>query len=82
MRTAPVAIIAFRPAVLPVFDPSWKTKCLSCANRVQRAPAKRHLTMQCSQGTKISGADKTRPQDCIDMRAGACGPDAVLWRAA
>jgi hypothetical protein len=81
--TAPVAIIAFRPAVLPVFDPRWKDKCLSCANRVDRATAKRRIAMQCSRGTKVSGGHDTRRQDCIDMRtSGACGPDAVLWRAA
>lgn len=84
MRTAPVAIIAFRPAVLPVFDPRWKDKCLSCANRVDRATAKRQLAIQCSKGAAINGGRKERRQDCIDVRAdgGACGPDAVLWRAA
>ena len=82
MRTAPVAIIAFRPAVLPVFDPRWKDKCLTCANCQKHQSPQNSIAFRCAAGELERSAGKMVREHCYDMRVGACGPDAVLWMVA
>jgi len=70
--TFPTAI-RFTPAALPVFDPAWKARCLTCANVRQKG-----TTLQCAV---VKAPDSYRwPAHCIDARDGACGPTAVLWQ--
>jgi hypothetical protein len=74
LKHAPVAAIVFTPAVLPVFDDSWKTKCRTCVwFRPQSSGA-----LHCAS-TEIPGYSNGVP--CIAAReeGNECGPNARLW---
>lgn len=78
---APVAAHRFAPAVLPVFDDSWKTKCQSCAHYRYGRRKQLGASMICAaRGATIyrrQGAEAS----CGEARStrGLCGPDAKLW---
>jgi hypothetical protein len=85
MRWAPVATWRIAPAVLPVFDDSWKAECRTCSHlraltRSERARSY-YTIMHCAA---LGEPHRNNPLSCIDARAegGACGPDADLHRPA
>jgi hypothetical protein len=75
MKWAPVARQQPMPA-LPVFDPAWKTPCLSCAHLKLADPQ-----MRCRLGPKVHAGAHYDFAWCIDVRSddGACGPDATAF---
>ena len=84
MKWAPCASTP-HAAVLPVFDPTWKDKCLACGNLTARprnvGTRKEHTMMHCAA---IKGHDergKYARTNCIDARSegGPCGEQAVLF---
>jgi hypothetical protein len=92
MKTAPVARL-FAPAVLPVFDDSWKDKCATCVH-LNRGPSSsewrcRKTTMEDVRPKKPTGLGWQHLKGpaigayCIDAREERkpCGPDARLWNS-
>lgn len=80
MICAPVATF-FGAAVLPVFDPAWKDKCLTCRSLFKGIGREGETMLICAQF--VPGHSQAHAY-CIDSRAeaGPCGPDASLWVAA
>lgn len=78
MRTAPVAVIQFAPAVLPVFDPSWKAKCRTCSGFSDVATGMRCTTVV----PEAQDWSRKWLVYCIEAREGECGPEAKLWEKA
>ena len=82
MRFAPVAVM-IPPAVLPVFDPSWKAECKSCAHVWDGGQSGiRCRAVPMSWNAKHHAGKMG--MFCIDARedGAVCGPDAALRVAA
>jgi len=90
MKTAPVARL-FAPAVLPVFDDSWKNKCYTCTHLHHEPPLPgwrcRKTPMEDVRPEKPTGLGWQHLKGpaigayCIDAREEGkpCGPEARLW---
>ena len=79
MKFGPCVEVIYAPASLPVFDRTWKEKCLACAHL---APTDDLYAMRCTALIGRSRRNSQAPVYCISARDGACGPDAVLFKAA
>ena len=92
MKTAPVARL-FAPAVLPVFDDSWKNKCATCVH-LHIGPSRvemrcRVVTMEDVRPAAFPGPRWKHLKGpaigayCIDAREEGkpCGPEARLWNS-
>jgi hypothetical protein len=92
MKTAPVARL-FAPAVLPVFDDSWKDKCATCVHLHCAPPSPewrcQKVKMEDVRPKKPTGLGWKHLKGpaigayCIDAREEGkpCGPEARLWEA-
>lgn len=84
MKWAPVASTP-HAAVLPVFDPTWKDKCLACDKLVAHHNAKgtknEHTMLHCAATIPEGGRTLFHKSACIDARDddGPCGPGALLF---
>lgn len=85
LKVSPVAVLVARPAVLPVFDDAWKTKCRACAHFEESAIETTGATMICNavigRGQRRKSTGKQGPGSCGYARVeGGCGPAASLFK--
>ena len=88
VKWEPVATMVATPAILPVFDDSWKAKCISCKHVVFETQKDGNQMLRCAQVLAKTGMERAmwerRGIDrmyCIDAREGECGQEAALWES-
>lgn len=76
MKTAPVVPYFIGPAILPVFDDSWKEGCKSCLHCRLSTGLEGGTEWRCSIGARRNAWMAL----CIDARSdnAECGPGAAM----
>ena len=86
VKWEPVATMVATPAILPVFDDSWKIQCKSCKHLVLETQKDGNEVLRCAEVLTKTGMEKAMWEKrgidrmyCIDARDSGCGPNATLW---